>query len=293
MVVRTSAAHDVGAHATGEPWTGFAINPTRAIPAESGLTGQDADEEWRPLLAGAVAHELRASLALISGYSQSLLHLPLDEATRRRYLERILSATEALTEFADQILDVAGPGDERPVLRRRPVAVEWLVSRLAREIDGQLGRAPIEYQQTRNLPLVDADPTWVGHVLRNLVRNALQHGAAAVVRVQARPLDGVVVVTVRDDGPGFEPDERDLVFRPFYRGRMAGTSGRDGLGLGLFLCRQLVQAHGGRIWIDDTTHGGSISFSLPTVQSAQALSNETDVSDALDLPLVAAALPAC
>ena len=136
------------------------------------------------------------------------------------------------------------------------------------------------------------DPTWVGHVLRNLVRNALQHGAAGVVVVQARPLDGMVVVTVRDDGPGFEPDEYDLVFRPFYRGRRAYTSRRDGLGLGLYLCRELVEAHGGRIWIYETAEGGSISFSLPTVQSAQRIPDETGVHDALGLPLVAAVVPA-
>jgi signal transduction histidine kinase len=286
MVMRTSAAPNLDSREAGEPSNGV------AVPVELDLPRRDDDDEWRPLLAGAVAHELRATLALISGYSQSLLHLPVDEATRRRYLERILSATEALAEFADQIMDVAGPGDVRPVLRRRPVALEWLASRLAREIASEPEQAPIRYQQTLDLPLVDVDPTWVGHVLRNLVRNALQHGAAGVVVVQARPLDGMVVVTVRDDGPGFEPDEYDLVFRPFYRGRRAYTSRRDGLGLGLYLCRELVEAHGGRIWIDETAEGGSISFSLPTVQSAQRIPDETGVHDALGLPLVAAVVPA-
>ena len=203
MVMRTSAAPNLDPREAGEPSNGV------AIPVELDLPRRDDDDEWRPLLAGAVAHELRATLALISGYSQSLLHLPVDEATRRRYLERILSATEALAEFADQIMDVAGPGDVR-VLRRRPVALEWLASRLAREIASEPEQAPIRYEQTLDLPLVDVDPTWVGHVLRNLVRNALQHGAAGVVAVQARPLNGMVVVTVRDDGPGFEPDEYDL-----------------------------------------------------------------------------------
>jgi signal transduction histidine kinase len=252
------------------------------------LPGRDVDEEWRSLVAGAVSHELRATLALISGYSQSLLHLQLDDVTRRRYLERILSATDVLAGCADQILDVAVPGDTPPVLRRRPVALEWLISRLARELAPELEQVPLRYQQARDLPLVDVDPAWIGHVLRNLVRNALQHGASTAVSVHARRIDGAVVVTVRDEGPGFEPDEREHVFQPFFRGRRAARSGRDGLGFGLYLCRELVEAHGGRIWIDDTVRGASVSFSLPTFRATGAMPEETVVRDAPGLPLVAA-----
>ena len=66
-----------------------------------------------------------------------------------------------------------------------------------------------------------------------------------------------------DDGAGFQPDERDLVFDPLYQGRRARADGVDGAGLGLYLCRALVEAHGGRIWVDDTSKGGSVSFSMP------------------------------
>ncbi|MDE3130542.1 MAG: HAMP domain-containing histidine kinase, partial [Acidobacteriota bacterium] len=240
-------------------------------------------------LAGAVSHELRTTLALISGYGQSLLHLPLDDDTRRRYLERMLAATEVLAEFADQIVSVAVPDETRPVLRRRPVALEWLVARLARELDGELAHAQIRYQQTRELPLVDADPAWIGHVLRNLVRNSLQHGNARVIAINARMRDGAVVLTVRDDGPGFDPDERDLVFGAFYRGRHARASRPDGLGFGLYLCRELVEAHGGHIWIEDSARGGAVSLSLPTCQSTQGAREEMRAGDAPELSRLAAA----
>ncbi len=81
--------------------------------------------------------------------------------------------------------------------------------------------------------------------------------------VRARQVDGFVVVTVRDDGRGFDDDERELAFDPFFRGRRARAQGTDGSGLGLYLCRQLVEGHGGRIWVDETDDGGSVSFSLP------------------------------
>jgi len=222
-------------------------------------------EEDRALLAGAVAHELRTTLSLISGYSQSLLHLALDDETRRRYLERILAETDTLTEFADQIVELSLAGDPRPALNTRPVGVEWLVGRLMRQMAGAADGATVRYQSPRQLPLVDVDPTWIGHVLRSLVANALKHGAASPghVTIRARPENGFVVVTVEDDGRGFERDERELVFDAFYRGRRARADGTDGAGLGLYLCRHIIEGHGGRIWIDDALRGGSVSFRLP------------------------------
>jgi two-component system, OmpR family, sensor histidine kinase VicK len=291
MVTRTAAAREFATHTNaGVPSTADERQlPAAAVPEQF---GGELDDAWRPLLAGAVSHELRATLALISGYGQSLLHLPLDDVTRRHYLERILTATDVLAEFADQIVDVAVPDETRPVLRRRPVALEWLVARLARELGDELDHAQIRYQQTRDLPLIDADPAWIGHVLRNLVRNALQHGGARVVAINGRAVDGAVIVTVRDDGPGFEPDERNLVFGAFYRGRRARASRPDGLGFGLYLCRELVEAHGGSIWIEEITKGGVVSLSLPTCQSTQEARDETRAGEAPDLSRLAAAAAA-
>ncbi len=292
MVTRTAAAREFATRTTAGG-SGTAVDEAR-LPAATALDafGDEPDDTWRPLLAGAVSHELRATLALISGYGQSLLHLPLDDVTRRRYLERILAATDVLAEFADQIVDVAVPDEARPVLRRRPVALEWLVARLARELGDELDHAQIRYQQTRELPLVDADPTWIGHVLRNLVRNALQHGGARVVAINARAVDEAVIVTVRDDGPGFEPDERSLVFGAFYRGRRARASQHDGMGFGLYLCRELVEAHGGSIWIEETARGGAVSLSLPTCQSTEGAREETRAGELPELSRLAAAAAA-
>lgn len=291
MVTRTAAAREFATRTTAGA---SSIAGERQLPlaAAPEAFGGEPDDTWRPLLAGAVSHELRATLALISGYGQSLLHLPLDDVTRRRYLERILAATEVLAEFADKIVDVAVPDETRPVLRRRPVALEWLVARLARELAGELEHAQIRYQQTRDLPLVDADPTWIGHVLRNLVRNALQHGGARVVAINARAVDATVIVTVRDDGPGFEPDERNLVFGAFYRGRRARASQPDGVGFGLYLCRELVEAHGGSIWIEETARGGAVSLSLPTCQSTEGAREEARAGEAPELSRLAAAAAA-
>lgn len=245
------------------------LPPDRLAPVRI-LPGDDvADEEW-PLLAGAMSHELHAALALISGYSQSLLHLPLDDDTRRRYLERILSATDSLTEFADRVLEVAGPPGGQPVLRRRPVALEWMVDRLVRQLSAEQESAPVCLQLPRNLPLVDVDPAWITHVLRNLVRNALTHGrsgAGDAVTISARHVGDEVVVTIADGGTGFDPDEREVAFHAVRPGRRVRASERAGLGFGLYLCRELVEAHGGRIWLDQVAKGAAVSFTLPTCRA--------------------------
>jgi signal transduction histidine kinase len=246
-------------------------------PVDLDLSRPDIGEDAsRLLLAGAVSHELRSTLALISGYSQSLLRLSLDEETRRKYLERILAATEALTEFADQILDLSLLGPGGPALRRRPVAFKWLVDQLMREIAWESDTATVRYESSGHIPMVDVDPSWIGHVLHNLVANAFKHGSGAtgITTIRARHVGGFVVVSVCDDGAGFQPDERDLVFDPLYRGHRARAEGVEGAGLGLYMCRELVEAHGGRIWLDDTTGGGSVSFSVPCYRARPAVNGQ-------------------
>ncbi|MER3418509.1 MAG: two-component system sensor histidine kinase KdbD, partial [Chloroflexota bacterium] len=113
------------------------------------------------------------------------------------------------------------------------------------------------------LPLVDADPIWLGLVLRNLLRNALTHGRgrAAEAHLRIARAGETVLVKVADDGPGFDRAERDFAFGLFFRGRQARSSGREGLGL--YLCRALIEAHGGSIWIEDGGPGATVAFSLP------------------------------
>ena len=215
----------------------------------------------RSILAVAAAHELRSTLALVSGYSQSLQHLALDAATRRQYLERIISAATTLTECADELVGLAD--DERPALQREPIAISWLIEHAARELTaGDSGEVTCDVAP--GLPLVEVDAAWVLHVIRNLVTNARRHGAGSTgVTIRARGAGDSVIVSVQDEGPGVDPEDRPHVFEPFYRGARARTAGVPGSGIGLYVCRRLVEAHGGEIWFDPAPSGTSISFSLP------------------------------
>ncbi|MER3418510.1 MAG: hypothetical protein C4343_05315 [Chloroflexota bacterium] len=103
----------------------------RAYPAAPGALTSDRppaprSRVDRAVVAGAIYHELRSTLGRISGYSESLLHLDLDEVTRRHYLERLASAAASLSEIADQLLDLAAVNPSAPIVRRQPISLGWL-----------------------------------------------------------------------------------------------------------------------------------------------------------------------
>ncbi len=254
---------------------GAAVDEPAGAPEHEPVPG--ASRTLRSILVAAAAHELRSTLSLVSGYSQSLQYLGLDAATRRQYLERIISAATTLTECADELVELAD--DERPPLQREPMAVAWLVERANRELASD-GAGALECSVEPGLPLVEVDPTWILHVLRNLIANARRHGSAGTVRIRARAAGDAVVVSVVDSGPGIDPADRPHVFEPFYRGVQARTSGTPGSGIGLYVCRRLVEAQGGEIWLDDTETGTSISFSLPLWRASAARASALHASPA-------------
>jgi len=116
-----------------------------------------------------------------------------------------------------------------------------------------------------DLPLVSIDPQRIGQVLLNLLDNALRYSpAGGTVTVRARQEEQVVQVDIADQGTGLEPEELSMVFERFYRGDKARSRITGGAGLGLSIVRQLVEAHGGRVWAESGTgEGATFSFTLP------------------------------
>ncbi len=222
-------------------------------------------DELKSSFVAAVSHELRTPLALISGYTQSLLHLGLDPETSRSYVQRIGEAADRLTELVDQILDISHLESDRLSIHPMPVALDEILGSFAAEMAVLPGSPPIELAVAAGLPLVEVDPTRIRQVLMNLGTNTMKYGGpGASIRIEARRFGRTaVIVTVADDGVGIEPGERDHVFERFYRGRNVRESRITGSGLGLHLCRRLIEAQGGWIRLDPTTRGVSISFGLP------------------------------
>jgi signal transduction histidine kinase len=264
---RDGQAIPVGATVSRMPTPdGGAVGVLRDLRA-----GRSLDEAKTSFVA-AVSHELRTPLALIDGYTQSLLSLDLDAATARRHLERIADAAGRLAALVDEIIDVSEVESDALVLRRTPVQIDGLLRAYMAERAEAPDARPVALVLPRSLPRVNIDATRIRQVIANLVQNAERHGGrAAPIEISARRPDrGTVVVTVADGGRGIAPEDRDHVFERFYRGRRVRESRVPGSGLGLYLCRRIIEAHGGWIRLDATTRGTSISVGLPVAAVATA-----------------------
>jgi PAS domain S-box-containing protein len=235
------------------------------------LRAERAADELRASFLAAVSHELRTPLALIGGYVDSILGLELDAAAQRRSVERIGDAATRLNLLVDELLDLTQLEHVSMGLHRTRVDLAALLGVLTHDLGESPGMPAVHLAVPSDLPPVDADAPRIGHVLANLADNARKYGDGPVT-VTARRSRGMVVVTVQDTGRGIAADERSLVFDRFYRGRTARAGKMRGSGLGLYVCRRLIEAHGGRIWVEPEEGRSAISFSLPAARQAPSRS---------------------
>jgi signal transduction histidine kinase len=242
-------------------------SPAGAVAVLRDLRGTRALDALKSSFVAAISHELRTPLALISGHSQSLLHLGLDAPTSRHHLERIGDAVDRLSALVDEVIDVSRLESDQLQLDRAPVDLETLLREFVAE-QGELPGTPPITLDVPILPLVDVDARRIRQVLANLATNTQKYagtGAAITIRACHLPPDSVVV-TFADDGEGMDPAEQTQVFERFFRGGHVRESRIPGSGLGLHVCRRLIEAHGGWIRLDTTRRGMSISFRLPVLQ---------------------------
>lgn len=234
-----------------------------AVAVLRDLRADLAAEELRSSFLAAVSHELRTPLALIGGYVDSLLALDLDPAAQRRSVERIGSAAGRLNILVDELLDLTRLEQASMGLHRARVDLAALLTAFTADLGETPGMPAIRLAVPRDLPPVDADALRIGHVLTNLVDNARKYAGPGEVTILAHRTRRHVVVTVADTGPGVPVEERALVFDRFYRGHAVRDAGIRGSGLGLYVCRRLVEAHGGQIWVEPEVGRSAISFSIP------------------------------
>jgi PAS domain S-box-containing protein len=228
----------------------------RATAILRDMSAVRALEELREGFVATVSHELRTPIALIRGYAESLLHLPLQPAQQRAYVERIDEATTRLATLVDQVLDVTHLQADPLILDRRTTTFASLVARLRGDlaVSGQADRLIVDVAD--DLPPVEVDIGRVGQVLANLVGNALKYAADGTPVVVSASIDGPwLVATVDDEGIGIPEPERALVTEPFHRAWNVRESRIPGTGLGLFISRRLVEAHGGELGVGDRPNG--------------------------------------
>jgi PAS domain S-box-containing protein len=210
------------------------------------------------------AHDLRAPLQAITGFAQLLARregASLDE-TSQRFLAMIMGAAGDMAKLIDAALEHGQASwADSPVMR---VDCRILVERTLVHLDAQILRsdATVEVGQ---LPTVHAEPNQLSRVFQNLIANACDStppDGKAHITVSAERGEGAWLLSVTDNGSGVAPEDRERIFELFKRGR--DSKGDAGTGIGLAICRTIVERHGGRIWVEDAPGGGSrFSFSIP------------------------------
>lgn len=230
---------------------------------EARKQAEEADQLKTQFLA-MISHELRTPLTSIKGFLSTLLatDVELDLPTQRDFIATADQEADNLTELISQLLDMS-------TISAGTFAIDPNDSSLIEVIQTAIARLPIhaaiQLDVGENLPLVFIDSRRIQQVLINLLGNALKfspEGKPILIRVQG--FDDFVEVDVQDEGPGIPPDARQLVFEPF---RQAHTDTKKrGAGLGLPISRGIIEAHGGKLWIQDRPlPGTTMSFKLPVV----------------------------
>jgi signal transduction histidine kinase len=219
---------------------------------------RDATEQREDLLR-AVSHDLRNPLQIVTLQAQRILRGPGDDRARRA-ASGILGASRRIDRMLRDLADSARSEAGLLELALAPVGLRRFVDQLLESSEGVLDASRVENAVPPELPPVLADPDRLDRILGNLVGNALKY-TRDVVRVRAEHGDGVIRISVADCGPGIAEGDLPRIFERYYRGQRHEG---EGLGLGLFIVRKLVEAHGGRITAESRPgQGSTFTFTLP------------------------------
>jgi signal transduction histidine kinase len=236
-------------------------------------------EKVRDDLLNMLVHDLKSPLAGVLATLEMTADGdfgPVPERARNA-LAQAQGRGDELLALIDDLLEVARLEEGRLTLRPEPLEPARLLAELARDWEVRFAAAGVraEFDTAANgAPPFVGDRTLLRRVLNNLLENALTHaagdaapGAPLTVRVSARLADGAgVLFTVADNGPGVPPEYQELIFRKFETVRLTGSLRARGSGLGLAFCRMVVEAHGGRVWVQSAPgRGAAFHVALPRV----------------------------
>jgi PAS domain S-box-containing protein len=231
------------------------------------ITREKELDAMKSQLLSTVSHELRTPLASIKGFATTLLRddVDWDDQSRREFLSIIDEESDRLTELISNLLDMSRVEAGALRVEIEPTHLRPLIEETASEFQMMTHTYQFVVKLPSRLPAVMADPRRARQVLRNLVENAVKYTPeGGPVTISARVLSDFVQISVADQGIGIEAEQLENVFDRFYQVDSASTRKVGGSGLGLSICKAIVEAHGGRIWAESKLGTGStFHFTLP------------------------------
>lgn len=236
-------------------------------------------EQLRNTLLSSISHDLRTPLTAVSGAVSTLIESEgaVDLQSRRELLQTIQEEASRLNGMIRNVLDLTRLESGAITVRKEWQPLEEIVGAVLNRLGDRLGDRLLEVRLPPDLPLIPFDALLLEQVLANLMENVIKYAShESPVELSAALGPEFVTVEVADRGPGITPGDEERIFEKFVRGRASG----GGVGLGLAICRAIVNAHGGRIWAENRAGGGAaFRFTLP-VEGTAPLTKTGDETEA-------------
>lgn len=229
-------------------------------------------QQQRELYTHTISHDLRAPLTTIQGHAQLLQNAleeeHLDDALRIS-TAAILRSAQRMNVMIQDLVDIARLESGQIALSRQTVNLTDYLNDMMERAAAMLDVSRLQVDCPPELPPVYADYDRLERILMNLLSNAFKYSTPGTpVRLRARQQGNAVVISLMDEGPGIAPEDVPHLFQRFYRAH--GERKAEGLGLGLYITRMLVEAHQGCIWVESTLgHGSTFSFTLPIAKAGK------------------------
>lgn len=229
------------------------------------------DITQRSFLLGVVAHELRSPLGLLNGFSMVMMENldSIDQESLKKYLSVINNSATRMLKLVDELLDITKIELDEAPLQIEPINISQLIETNSNGYRYVAHKKNITIKERHaSEPLVcHCDPIKVGQVISNFIDNAIKYSPpGSVVEITGQRKNSHIWVGVKDEGPGIKPEETQHLFKSFKHNKISSqpTAGEKSSGLGLAICKKIIEAHNGEIGVDSTPgQGSTFWFSLP------------------------------
>ncbi len=244
--------------------TGLAIENDRLAEEQHRTKAQVETERLRNVILSSIPHDLRTPLAAITGSATSLLESgqTLNPVIWKELVQNIYDEAERLSSVVNNVLDLTKLESGTMAIRKELLPIEEVVGSALTRLEQRLAGRPVKTQIAPGLPMVPMDALLIEQVIMNLLDNSLKYTPEGTPIDLSVAVEGpVVAMEFADRGPGLPGDDPERLFEKFYRG---DQKGRQGFGLGLTICRGIIEAHGGTMTALNRPGGGAVfRFSLP------------------------------
>jgi PAS domain S-box-containing protein len=230
------------------------------------ITDRKQTEEMKDEFIGMVSHELKTPLTVVTGAVNTAMSPGMSQEDIKGLLEDASWGTETMADIVDNLLELSRWQANRLKLYSESIDLKYLINRIVIQSAGKSEKHTLVMVVPDSLPKVKADWTRIERVLSNLIDNAIKYSPeGGEIKISAQDKGSHIIVSVQDHGIGMTNDDIERLFQPFVRlETMVSDTAIRGIGLGLVVCRRLVEAHGGQIWVEaEIGKGSTFYFTLP------------------------------